>query len=115
MKLRKRNSNVILFQIPVLNNAVHILFIFVCPRYTVFKFMNAPVVEVQLANFITIQNAFFNSSLQWIIGFLSFMAPGIRMDLRAAYKPLHVFWGLAIFFGAVATALMGITEKVIFS
>ena len=50
-----------------------------------------------------------------MIGFISFLYPGIRMDLRAAYKPAHVFWGLAIFLGAIATALMGITEKMIFA
>ena len=36
------------------------------------------------------------------------------MDLRAAYKPVHVFWGLVIFISAIATALMGITEKITF-
>jgi hypothetical protein len=36
------------------------------------------------------------------------------MGVRALYKPIHVFWGISIFFLAVATCLLGLTEKELF-
>lgn len=48
---------------------------------------------------------------QWMSGLLTFLIPGLRPALRAAYLPIHQFFGMAIFLGAVATALMGIQEK----
>ncbi|XP_060066952.1 transmembrane ascorbate-dependent reductase CYB561-like isoform X1 [Ylistrum balloti] len=52
--------------------------------------------------------------LQWVIGFLTFLAPGLSQGVRARYMPHHVFWGVGILCMAAATALMGITEKAIF-
>lgn len=52
--------------------------------------------------------------LQWAIGLLTFLAPGMSQGLRALYMPHHVFWGVAILCMASATALMGITEKALF-
>jgi len=52
---------------------------------------------------------------QFVVGFVSFLIPGLRMNLRAAYLPIHVYFGLGIFLMAVATALTGIMEKAIFS
>lgn len=54
-------------------------------------------------------------SAQLLCGFVAFLFPGVRQWLRAQYLPLHVYFGLAIFVLAVATALMGILEKLIFS
>jgi cytochrome b-561 len=54
-------------------------------------------------------------SLQWVIGFVSFLFPKLSDGLRAAYLPHHKFWGLAIFTLICAAALMGITEKAFFS
>lgn len=51
---------------------------------------------------------------QLLCGFVAFLFPGVRQWLRAQYLPLHVYFGLAIFVLAVATALMGILEKLIF-
>ncbi|CAL4064831.1 unnamed protein product, partial [Meganyctiphanes norvegica] len=48
---------------------------------------------------------------QWVSGLLTFLFPGLRPALRAAYLPIHQFFGMAIFLGAVAAALMGIQEK----
>lgn len=45
---------------------------------------------------------------------MSFLFPKLSLRLRQWYMPVHVFFGLAIFLGAVATALMGLTEKLIF-
>ncbi|XP_077978218.1 transmembrane ascorbate-dependent reductase CYB561-like isoform X2 [Glandiceps talaboti] len=53
--------------------------------------------------------------LQLLIGCLSFLFPGLPQSLRSSYLPTHVFFGVFIFFMAVATALMGITEKLLFS
>lgn len=53
-------------------------------------------------------------SMQFTVGFVSFLFPGLSQLLRAKYLPLHVYFGLAIFAMAVATALMGITEKLLF-
>ena len=57
----------------------------------------------------------FYISLQWLCGFCSFLLPWMSVGLRSMYKPLHVFWGLAIFVFSVSAALMGFTEKSIFS
>ncbi|GBG68890.1 hypothetical protein CBR_g3588 [Chara braunii] len=52
--------------------------------------------------------------LQWIAGFVSFWYPRLQTSLRASYLPWHVFWGLTIFVFGVATALMGVLEKLTF-
>lgn len=53
--------------------------------------------------------------LQWVFGFVSFLYPKLSESVRKAYLPAHRFWGMVIFVMACATALMGITEKAIFS
>lgn len=53
--------------------------------------------------------------LQWIIGFLAFLYPGFPNSLRATIMPVHVFLGLFAFVCAIAAALMGITEKTIYT
>ena len=52
---------------------------------------------------------------QWIAGFVTFLFPGLASHLRASYMPLHTSFGIMIFVLACATALMGITEKLIFT
>ncbi|KAG7163624.1 transmembrane ascorbate-dependent reductase CYB561-like isoform X2 [Homarus americanus] len=52
---------------------------------------------------------------QWVIGLLTFLFPGLRPSVRAAYLPVHQFFGLFIFVGAVSSCLLGFTEKAIFS
>ncbi|XP_069191315.1 transmembrane ascorbate-dependent reductase CYB561 isoform X5 [Procambarus clarkii] len=54
-------------------------------------------------------------SCQWLVGLLTFLFPGLRPSVRAAYLPLHQFFGLFIFVGAVASCLLGLTEKAIFA
>lgn len=51
---------------------------------------------------------------QWLAGLLTFLFPGLRSSLRAAYLPIHQFFGLFIFAGAVMSTLVGLTEKAIF-
>jgi len=51
---------------------------------------------------------------QWFLGLVTFLWPGLASHLRSIFLPLHVFLGLSIFLMAIATALMGLTEKAFF-
>ncbi|KAM4622479.1 transmembrane ascorbate-dependent reductase CYB561 [Discoglossus pictus] len=53
--------------------------------------------------------------LQWTVGFIMFLAPGVGLTYRSQYKSLHVFFGLALLVCSIATALLGITEKLLFT
>ncbi|XP_059085102.1 transmembrane ascorbate-dependent reductase CYB561-like isoform X1 [Tigriopus californicus] len=53
--------------------------------------------------------------LQWVAGLVTFLFPGLASHLRSSFMPAHIFFGLFIFTMACATALLGITEKAIFS
>ncbi|XP_056144632.1 transmembrane ascorbate-dependent reductase CYB561 [Lampris incognitus] len=53
--------------------------------------------------------------VQWVMGLLFFLLPGMLSWLRAWYLPLHVFFGLVLLVMAVGTALLGITEKLLFT
>uniref|UniRef100_UPI00398F84EF lysosomal membrane ascorbate-dependent ferrireductase CYB561A3 n=1 Tax=Pristiophorus japonicus TaxID=55135 RepID=UPI00398F84EF len=52
--------------------------------------------------------------LQWLLGFLCFLLPCTPLWLRAAYRDVHVFFGLCILAMTVASCLSGINEKLIF-
>ncbi|XP_008068592.1 cytochrome b reductase 1 isoform X1 [Carlito syrichta] len=52
--------------------------------------------------------------LQLLIGFLVFLLPWAPLPLRAFLMPIHVYSGLLLFGTVIATALMGVTEKLIF-
>ncbi|KFW86879.1 Cytochrome b reductase 1, partial [Manacus vitellinus] len=54
-------------------------------------------------------------SLQLFFGFAVFLLPFAPVYLRALLMPIHVYSGLTIFATVIATALMGITEKLLFS
>ncbi|KAM4691227.1 transmembrane ascorbate-dependent reductase CYB561 [Rhinophrynus dorsalis] len=53
--------------------------------------------------------------LQWIAGFIIFFVPGVAFTYRSQFKPLHVFLGLALLLCSIATCLLGLTEKLLFS
>ncbi|KAM3861983.1 plasma membrane ascorbate-dependent reductase CYBRD1 [Diretmus argenteus] len=53
-------------------------------------------------------------SLQLVLGLCVYLIPIAPVSLRAAFMPLHIYSGLFIFTIVIATALMGITEKLIF-
>uniref|UniRef100_A0A8C9NM63 Plasma membrane ascorbate-dependent reductase CYBRD1 n=1 Tax=Serinus canaria TaxID=9135 RepID=A0A8C9NM63_SERCA len=53
--------------------------------------------------------------LTLFLGFAVFLLPFAPVHLRAALMPIHVYSGLTIFATVIATALMGITEKLIFA
>ena len=55
------------------------------------------------------------ATAQWSLGLVTFLWPGLASHLRSFFLPIHIFVGLTIFIMACATALMGITEKAIFS
>jgi len=52
---------------------------------------------------------------QWILGLVAFLWPGLASHLRAIYLPLHTVIGSAILLLATATALLGLTEKAIWT
>ncbi|KAH0621479.1 hypothetical protein JD844_022836 [Phrynosoma platyrhinos] len=54
-------------------------------------------------------------ALQLVLGFAVFLLPFAPLSLRATIMPIHVYSGLLIFGTVIATALMGITEKLIFA
>ncbi|XP_028662143.1 plasma membrane ascorbate-dependent reductase CYBRD1 [Erpetoichthys calabaricus] len=54
-------------------------------------------------------------SIQLLLGVCIYLLPSAPAFIRTAAMPLHVYSGIFIFGAAVATALMGITEKLIFS
>ncbi|XP_058046696.1 plasma membrane ascorbate-dependent reductase CYBRD1 [Ahaetulla prasina] len=54
-------------------------------------------------------------ALQLVLGFVVFLLPFAPTSLRTAVMPIHTYSGLFIFGTVIATALMGITEKLIFS
>ncbi|XP_038606916.1 cytochrome b reductase 1 [Tachyglossus aculeatus] len=52
---------------------------------------------------------------QLLIGLFVFLLPFAPPSLRALLMPFHIYSGLLIFGTVIATALMGLTEKLIFS
>ncbi|XP_077010243.1 plasma membrane ascorbate-dependent reductase CYBRD1 isoform X1 [Tamandua tetradactyla] len=53
--------------------------------------------------------------LQLLLGFFIFLLPLAPLSLRAIVMPIHVYSGLLIFGTVIATALMGLTEKLFFT
>ncbi|XP_052461652.1 plasma membrane ascorbate-dependent reductase CYBRD1 [Carassius gibelio] len=52
---------------------------------------------------------------QIVMGITVYLIPVTPVYVRAALMPVHIYSGLFIFISVIATALMGITEKLIFS
>ncbi|XP_026815643.1 ascorbate-specific transmembrane electron transporter 1-like isoform X1 [Rhopalosiphum maidis] len=52
---------------------------------------------------------------QFISGFVSFMYPGIAAQYKEAVMPYHIFFGIFNFILAVATSVLGFSEKLIFA
>lgn len=53
--------------------------------------------------------------LQYVAGFAAFLLPGMRENYKIALMPLHIYFGLFGFVLAIASAVMGLTEKAIFA
>ena len=55
-------------------------------------------------------------TMQWVAGFVMFLAPtNIASRLKAIYLSIHTWFGSFIFVLACATALVGVTEKMLFT
>jgi len=54
-------------------------------------------------------------SIQWLFGFVTFLLPVIPLEWRTVVKPMHVSFGTAIFMLGAATAVTGLTEKLIWT
>ncbi|KAL2728860.1 cytochrome b reductase 1-like isoform X1 [Vespula squamosa] len=52
---------------------------------------------------------------QLLAGCITFLYPGLHDSLRASYMPIHIYFGVATFIGSIATCLIGLNEKAIFS
>ncbi|XP_023333056.1 cytochrome b561 [Eurytemora carolleeae] len=52
---------------------------------------------------------------QWILGLVAFLCPGLASHLRMMYLPVHTTLGAGIFVLASVAALLGITEKAIWT
>lgn len=50
-------------------------------------------------------------SAQYFVGIWNFWFPGAKVETRRAYHPMHVFFGIFIYFLANFTILTGITQK----
>ena len=53
-------------------------------------------------------------AVQWILGFMAFWQQGVVKARRAELLPWHVFVGLAAYAAALATAELGLLEKLTF-
>jgi len=53
--------------------------------------------------------------LQWVIGLVTFVMPFCSQPIRAFCLPIHTFFGVVIFGLGIATAMMGITEKLLWT
>uniref|UniRef100_A0A3B4AA27 Plasma membrane ascorbate-dependent reductase CYBRD1 n=1 Tax=Periophthalmus magnuspinnatus TaxID=409849 RepID=A0A3B4AA27_9GOBI len=53
--------------------------------------------------------------LQIVVGVVLYLIPITPVSWRAAFMPVHVFFGTLLFVGIISVALMGITEKLIFA
>lgn len=53
--------------------------------------------------------------LQLVLGFFVFLLPLAPLSLRALLMPIHVYSGLFLFGTVIATVLMGVTEKLLFT
>ena len=45
-----------------------------------------------------------------MLGFVTFLLPGLSMTTRAWYKPLHVYCGISLFVMATAAIVTGLTS-----
>lgn len=57
---------------------------------------------------------FFFCVFQWIFGFVTFFFPGAAPTLRRDALPWHVFFGLLVYILALASAELGLLEKLTF-
>ncbi|KAI3497981.1 hypothetical protein L1887_33653 [Cichorium endivia] len=83
--------------------------------YAVFKFHD----ELKIPHMYTLHSWIGMSTMclfgvQLIVGFVTFLFPGVESATRAKFAPWHVFSGVVIFFLGIVTAETGLIEKFIF-
>ena len=76
---------------------------------------NGLLVKIKRLILIPFSSQFKLISNEYVLGFTSFLFPKLNENIRRWYLPHHKFGGLAIFVLCCSAALMGITEKAIFS
>ncbi|XP_078572100.1 transmembrane ascorbate-dependent reductase CYB561-like isoform X2 [Branchiostoma floridae x Branchiostoma japonicum] len=54
-------------------------------------------------------------ALQWVLGMSTYLLPFASRWIRTLFMPYHRFFGLVIFAMSIATCLMGLTEKLLFT
>ncbi|RZF47236.1 hypothetical protein LSTR_LSTR004945 [Laodelphax striatellus] len=104
-------------QLKLLHAGIHsaILLLIIIAQVAVISFHN----ELNIPNFYSLHSwvgiltmlIFF---FQWALGLVAFLFPGLSAPIRAAMMPYHIYFGLTAFALAIATCLMGLTEKVFF-
>ncbi|XP_035688209.1 cytochrome b561-like isoform X2 [Branchiostoma floridae] len=52
---------------------------------------------------------------QWVLGMSTYLLPFASRWIRTLFMPYHRFFGLVIFAMSIATCLMGLTEKLLFT
>nr|XP_056719694.1 transmembrane ascorbate-dependent reductase CYB561 [Euleptes europaea] len=52
--------------------------------------------------------------LQWLLGLVFFLCPGVSFSVRSRYKPQHVFFGVFLLILSITTSLLGIVELLLF-
>uniref|UniRef100_A0A1B0D0N1 Uncharacterized protein n=1 Tax=Phlebotomus papatasi TaxID=29031 RepID=A0A1B0D0N1_PHLPP len=53
-------------------------------------------------------------SAQYVVGFITFLLPGLNQQLRETIMPYHILFGLIGFVASGAAALLGFSEKISF-
>lgn len=53
-------------------------------------------------------------SMQYVIGFVTFLFPELKMPIKETVMPAHVFFGVLGFVMAIGAALLGMSEKAFF-
>ncbi|KAB7506448.1 putative cytochrome [Armadillidium nasatum] len=82
---------------------------------TVVILLRVPVIRKFWLYKIKIGVRYVEHFCKWLVGLLTFLFPGMRPAIRTFYMPVHQYFGISIFVGAVATALMGLNEKAFFA
>jgi len=54
-----------------------------------------------------------DNTVQWLVGFLSFLLPFSKQNFRLFLRPIHVYNGVLLFFFVIATSYVGMTQVLI--
>jgi len=54
-------------------------------------------------------------AFQWLAGCVTFLFPGLTINIKSTYMPLHIFFGFLIFALSCASCISGMTEKLLWA